>query len=573
MKRCPECRRDYYDDSLSFCLDDGAHLLEGPASEEPATAILAESGAAATGSRHGEIPLEQPTRTFAPQSGASDASNPVKPVGRRNSFISGILSVVLVTVLGIGGYLYYDRGPTKQIESIAVMPFVNESGNADVEYLSDGMTESLINSLMQLPNLNVKARSSVFRYKGKETDAATIGRELNVQAILNGRIVQRGDGLTLYLELVDAQTGNRIWGDQYNRKQTDLISLKTEIARDVAIKLQTKLTGADEKRLTKSYTANSEAYQLYLRGRFHTLKIIRPELLKAVSYLEKAIEIDPNYAMAYVGLADAYRGLTLGGEMRPEDYFPKAKAAAQKALEIDNDLAEAHAMLGWLIYWYDWDWKEAEKHCKRALELDPNTSDTHMAYAHILSSVGRHEEALAAAKRSVELEPLNLRNIALETQFLIHAGRADEAISKLERALELDANYWFAYQYKASAFIDKGMYAEAAAAARRGYELHKDNTRMLSFLGFALARSGKTKEARETLDNLLKLSNERFVPPYNIAMVYNGLGERDEAIAWLERGVQQRDPRLTFLKSDPKWNNLRDDPRYHGLLRKVGFPE
>ncbi|HEV8159650.1 MAG TPA: protein kinase, partial [Pyrinomonadaceae bacterium] len=301
-----------------------------------------------------------------------------------------ILSVLVLAVIGFGYWFFLSRSASKiNIESIAVLPFVNESGNADVEYLSDGKTETLISSLSQLPKLSVKARSSVFRYKGKATEAKQVGADLNVQAVLNGRVTQRGDDLTLYLSLDDVQTGNQIWGRQYNRKITNLVALQAEIARDVSNNLRTKLSGADEQKLAKKYTENAEAYQLYLKGRFHLLKTTRAEFQTSISYFQQAIAIDPFYALAYAGLADAYRSLSLAGEMPSAEVMPKAKAAGQKAIEIDDTLAEAHAVLGWIIFWYDWDWSAAENQYKRALELDPNNADTHLFYAHLLSNTGR----------------------------------------------------------------------------------------------------------------------------------------------------------------------------------------
>ncbi|MDQ3750055.1 MAG: protein kinase [Acidobacteriota bacterium] len=486
------------------------------------------------------------------------------------------IAVLVILLLAIGGfgYWFFANRPANlsNIESIAVMPFVNESGNMDNEYLSDGMTESLINSLSQLPKLSVKARSSVFRYKGKDIEPQQTGNELSVQAVLNGRVIQRGDNLTVSLELVDARTGNQIWGEQYNRKQTDLVALQSEIARDVSQKLRTRLSGTEEQRITKNYTENAEAFQLYLKGRYHFLKITRSETEKAISYFQQAIAIDPSYALAYAGLADAYRGLALAGEMNPNEFFPKAKAAAQKAIQIDDTLADAHAVLGFITFWYEWDWNEAENQFKRAFELDPNNADAHIFYANLFSNIGRHAEALAEAKRARELDPLNLRINALEAQFLLHAGQTDEALARLQRTFELDPNFWMAHTFAASAYTEKGMYGEAAAEARKARDVY-DSSRSASFLGFALAKSGKQAEARAELEELLRLSKERYVSPYNIAMIYNGLGERGETLAWLERGYQIRDPRMTFLKSEPKWNNLRDDQRFQDLLRRVGLPQ
>ena len=487
------------------------------------------------------------------------------------SFVAG-LAVLLLATIGVGYWVYTNRhSNAAPIESIAVLPFQNASGNADVEYLSDGMTESLITSLSQLPNLSVKARSSVFRYKGKEVDPQVAGNELRVQAILNGRVVQRGNDLTLYLSLVDVRNGNQLWGEQYDRKLADLVSLQSEIARDVSNKLKVRLSGTDEQRVVKKQTQSAEAFQLYLKGRYHLLKITPPEIQTGISYFQQATEIDPSYALAYAGLADAYRTLALVGEMPATEFFPKAKAAAQKAIDIDDTLAEAHAELGFTIFWYDWDWNAAESQLKRALELNPNNADAHLFYAHLLSNTGRHAEALAEVKHARELDPLDLRINGLEAQFLIHAGKVDEALAFLGKTLELNPNNWIGHMFASSAYLEKGMFAEAIAEGRKARELNSANSQTTANLAYALAKSGKSAEARGLLEPLLKLSAQRYVSPGNIALIYNGLGEREETLAWLERGYQQRDPKMVFLKVEPKWNNLRDNQRFAELLRRVGF--
>jgi serine/threonine-protein kinase len=515
-------------------------------------------------------------QTSAPEGGppneqaTSSAEYIVNEIKRHK--LAALVALLIVAAALIGLWFYVRSRDTQgPINSVAVLPFINASGNSDVEYLSDGITESLINSLSQLLKLSVKARSSVFRYKGKEVEPQQVAKELSVQAILTGRVVQRGDDLTLYLSLVDGRNGNQIWGEQYSRKLTDLVSLQSEIARDVSQKLQVRLSGADKQKLAKNYTENAEAYQLYLKGRYHLFKLKRSETQKGVEYFQQAIAIDPSYALAYVGLAEAYRALTLSGEMPSTEYMPKARAAAQKAIEIDETLAEAHSALGMIIMWYDWDWNDAEKQCKRALELNPNSSDAHLVYAHLLSNTGRHAGALAEAKRARELDPLNLRTNTLEGQFLIHAGRTDEALARFQKIFELDSNFWFAHVFASSAYIEKGMFAEAVAEAHKARELSGGISHPFSFLGYALAKSGKQAEARAVLEELLKLSTERYVPPYYIAMIYDGLDERDEAMAWLERGYVQRDPRMALMKVEPKWNNLRGDPRFQDLLRRLNL--
>ena len=503
----------------------------------------------------------------------SSAEYIAKEISRHKRGLAVGLAILLLAVPGLVFWISSNRlANNSQIESIAVLPFVNASGNADVEYLSDGMTELLINSLSQLPKLSVKARSSVFRYKGKDVEPQQIGSQLSVQAILSGRVVQRGEDLTLYLSLVDARNGNQLWGEQYNRKLTNLVTLQSEIARDVSQKLRARLSGADELKLTKNYTANAEAYQLYLKGRYHVAKLTPPEMQTGISYYRQAIETDPSYAFAYVGLADAYRSVAIAGEMPSTEFLPKAKEAAQKAIEIDDTLAEAHAELGFIIFWYDWDWTAAEKQFKRALELNPNSPDIRWFYAHLLSTLGRHTEALAEMRRARELDPLSLRINANEGQFLIHAGQTDEGLARLQKTFELDPRFWLAHLFASSAYIEKGMFAEAVAEARKARDFSGASTHHpVAFLSYALAKSGKQAEARAELEGLLKLSTERYVSSYNIALIYNGLGERDETLDWLERGYKERDPKMVFLKVEPKWNNLRADPRFQDLLRRVGF--
>jgi len=323
--------------------------------------------------------------------------------------------------------------------------------------------------------------------------------------------------------------------------------------------------------LTKRYTENVEAYRLYSKGRYHIFKLTPPEIQKGMSYFQQTIEADPYYALAYVGLSDAYRSLALAGETPSTEVMPKAKAAANKALEIDDRLAEAHNSLSSIIFWYDWDWNAAENQLKRALELNPNNADAHFFYAYILSNMGRHAEALSEAKRAGELDPLSLVFSALEGQFLLHAGQADEALAKLQKTFEMDSNFAPAHLVASSVYIEKGMYREAVAEARKVRELNITTSQPIAFLCYALAKSGKQAGARDELEKLLKLSKERYVSPYTIALIYNGLNERDEALVWLERGFEKRDPRMTFLKVEPKWNNLRSEPRFVSLIKRMNL--
>ncbi|HET8670970.1 MAG TPA: protein kinase, partial [Candidatus Saccharimonadales bacterium] len=481
------------------------------------------------------------------------------------------LIILLLAAIGFGSWFY--AGHNSTIESIAVMPFVNDSGNADTDYLSDGMTESLISSLSQLPKLNVKARSSVFRYKGKDLDPRKIGMELNVQAVLNGRVVSRGDMLTLSLELVDARTENVIWSEQYNRKQTDLASLQSDIARDVASKLRAKLSSADEGRVTRRYTDNTDAYELYLRGRYFAGgKITEEGLKKSIQYYQQAIEKDPNYALAYVGLAQSYMRLGhVWGFLPPRETFPKAKAAVMKAMEIDETLADAHTALADYHLSYEWDWSGAERESRRAIELDPNDASAHSGYGSYLQAVGRLDEAIAERKLCRDLDPLSPTATANVGYPYYFARQYDRAIEYYRKALELDPNYSWSYLWIGQAYVEKGMYEEAIAEINKAITLSEGNTRAVATLGYAYAVAGKRGEAQKVIVELNEQSKLRYVSPYFIAVIHAGLGEKDQAFAWLEKAYQERHPYLTLLKVEPVFDNLRSDPRFQDLLRRVGL--
>jgi TolB-like protein/tetratricopeptide (TPR) repeat protein len=490
------------------------------------------------------------------------------------------VTVLIMALIAIAGAIVFAAYRSRvsntrpQISSIAVMPFVIASGNSDIEYVSDGMTDMLITNLSQVPQLSVKAHSSVFRYKGRDVAPQQIGKDLNVQAVLNGRVVQRGNELTLHIELVEVQTETALWSNDYNNRSiASLISLQNEIARDVSQKLRGRLSGDEERKVTKDYTANDEAYQLYLKGRFHVFRLTPPELRTSISYFQQAIQVDPNYALAYVGLSEANRGLALSAEIDPREALPRAKDAAQKAVDLDDTLSEAHTALGATMFWSDWKWNEAESQYKRALELNPNSAEAHLFYAHLLSNSLRHEEALAEIKRAREIEPYSPFINALEGQFLLHAGKTDAALARLRETFELAPNFWFPHVFAASAYVEKGMFPEAITESRQATQLSGAQTVSLTTEGYALAKSGKRDEARAILDKLLALakSKDRYIPPYHIAILYHGLGDDTEALAWLERGLDQRDPKMAFIKVELKWNDLRSNPRFQEIIRRAGF--
>lgn len=550
MKKCPQCGREY-DLTMSFCLDDGSELLYGPASmDEPQTAILYDEARAG----------EQRTKIYDTPT--------AEPSARRRSLAAGAIGIVLVTVLGVGSYIYFGRGSTKQIGSIAVMPFVNEGGNAEIEYLSDGMTETLISSLTQLPDLDVKPRSAVFRYKGKETDAQTVGKELNVQAVLNGRVSQRAQDISLYVELIDAPLNKTIWSQTYTRKQADLVTLQAEIARDVSGKIKNRLTGAEESKVTKTYTTNPDAYQLYLKGNFYLAKYNEEGYKKALEYYNQAIAKDANYALAYHGIAVAY-DFANGFYLPPKESEPKAKEAALKALELDDTLAETHFLLGKIVFWYEWDWRAAERHWKRANELDPAYPPTYPVY---LSAQGRLDEAVKAQQILQQRSPLDL-NMSLDlASILLAAGRYDQSIEQARKALELDPNYWWSYQILGLAYERKKQFPEAIAALEKARRADV-NPSSLGYLGYVYAAAGKKAEAEKVLVELQELTKQRHVPAYNVACVYAGLNDKDQAFKWLELAYQERSFFMTVLKTETVLDNLRQDPRFKDLLRRMDLPE
>jgi eukaryotic-like serine/threonine-protein kinase len=513
--------------------------------------------------------LLKPTTAAMPEVVATASANAGTTVINKPQNRIVLAAALLSLVLLVGGYFgYRNLVSTRQIESIAVMPFVNEGGNADVEYLSDGMTETLISSLSNLSNLNVKPRSSVFRYKGKDTNPQTIAKELNVQAILNGRVVQRGQNISLFVELIDISLDKVLWSGTYNRKQTDLVTLQTDIARDVLGKIKTKLSVEDIAKVTKTYTTNPEAYQLYLKGDFYAGKFTEEGYKKGIEYYQEAIALDPNYALPYQGIAEAY-DFANGWYLPPKEAEPKAKAAALRAAELDETLAETHYLLGRIAFWYEWDWTAAEREWKRANELDP----TYPAYYPVyLSAMGRLEEAIKAQEVVQQRLPLDLR-VKLDAAFIfMSAGRYEKSIEQSRKTLELDPRSWGAYQTLGLVYERKKQYPEAIAALEKA-RLLEVNPASLGYLGYVYAAAGKKAEAKKVLEELKDLSKQRYVDPYNIAIIYAGLNDKDRAFGWLDRAYEARSFNMAILTTDTVLDNLRPDPRFMEMLKQVDLPE
>jgi len=502
---------------------------------------------------------------------ASSAEYVVAGIKQHKLAVTAVALALVVGGVALVAFMLRGRTANAAIKSIAVMPFVNEGGSAELEYLSDGMTDTLISSLSQLPNLNVKARSSVFRYKGKEITPQMIGKDLDVQAVLNGRIAQRGDQLTLTLELVDAQTENVIWSDQYNRKQTDLVSLQSEIARDVSTKLRTKLSGVEEQKVAKTYTANPEAYQLYLKGLFYWNKRTPEALKTSIDYFNQAIAKDANYAQAYAGMALAYLLFPEYSAGSPVESMPKAKAAATKALALDDTLAEAHTALAYTLFAFDRNNQESEREYRRAIELNPNYATAHQWYGGgLLTTTQRFDEAIAEGKRAAELDPMSLIvHLELAMDYY-YARQYDNAIDQLRKTIELDRNWYLAHMILCQTYAVKGALPQAAPECQKAKELN-DDPGVLSFLAQVYAASGKRDEAMKLLGQMNEIAKQRYIAAYNFAGVYAGLGDKDQAFQWLERSLQDRAWDITYLKVDPMFDNLHSDPRFADLVKRVGL--
>ena len=459
----------------------------------------------------------------------------------------------------------------RAIDSLAVLPLVNASANPDMEYLSDGLTESIINALSQLPKLRVVARSTVFRYKGLEVNAQEVGRELGVRAVLTGRVRHLGDTLIIGTELIDAERDAQLWGERYNRKLADIFEVQEEIAREISDKLRMKLTGKEKKQLVKRYTENTEAFQLYLKGRFYWNKRTREGLKKGIDYFERAIEKDSRYALAFTGLADCYNSLNRFGWISPDEAMPKAKAAAERALEIDGNLAEAHNTRAFVAENYEWDWQRAEREYKRAIALNPNYATAHQWYGQYLATIGRFDEGLEELKQAEQLDPLSLIiNSDLGLPYFF-ARQYEQAIEQWRKTLELDPNFWLVHYALALVYEQKGMYEEAIAESKKALNLFVDSPWVLGGLGHIYAVSGQREKAHQVLDELKERSKQRYVSPFDVALIYAGLEENDEALVWLEKAYEERNQWLSWLKVEPRLDNLRSDPRFINLVRRVGL--
>jgi TolB-like protein len=564
MKRCPQCNQFTTDDALTFCRADGVRLVQDSDSfsNSKTVALLPAAPVAATSVMDESLSAPAASITLIDASKPTSKTRHLIATRKRQIGLAAIAAVIVLT-LAASAYYLLSRKNNAAIDSLAVLPFINVNADQQLDYLSDGMTEMLICNLSQLPKLNVKARSSVFRYKGQDVTPHTVGADLNVQAILNGRIVLRGDVLTLSLELADARTENVIWSTQYNRKPADLVSLQSEIARDVSDILRMKLAGADEQKLSKKSTTNAEAYQLYLKGRFYWNKRTLKDLEKALEYFNQAIALDPNYALAYAGLADTYVLLPIYNKEPVREAMPLAREAAMKALSLDSDLAEARATLGF-VNTHEYDFAGAEREYQRALELNPNYATAHQWYGEMLSHLARHDEAVAQLRLALEIDPLALIINVWYGNSLFYARQYNDAIAQLKKTLELDAGFAVTHQSLARVYQARGNYAEAVEEFARYQELNGEQQ---------TATQVRESFAKGGWQGFLRAMTGEQRPPnlseYEKVVFLAALGEKEKAFV---------EPDKTYevfgcaLKVDPLLDPLRDDPRFVELLRRVGLP-
>jgi TolB-like protein/Tfp pilus assembly protein PilF len=579
MKRCPQCNRKETDDALTFCRNDGVPLVIDSAEFEKDAGTIKLGSSVSTETETRRLPSNSvSTADIENRSVAATTvlpqiqTNKVSPV-RKSHLRSYVAIAVIVLIFAITAAavaaFYMARKSHTSIGSIAVMPFVNESGNSDVDYLSDGMTDTLISQLSQLTDLSVKARSSVFRYKGKETNPQTVGKELNVQAILNGRFAQRGDQLTLTLELVNAQTENVIWSEQYNRPFADLVKLQTEIARDVSSKLRTTLSGAEKAKLTKTYTSSPEAYRLYLQGRFFWNKREEKDFRQSIEHFNQAIQIDPNYALAYAGLADAYALLGTFGFSSPSEAIPRAREAARHASALDANLAEPHVTLAYLSSTYDYDLVSAEGEFKQAIALNPNYATAHQWYAELLTNSGRFDEANSEYRRALEIEPLSLPINWDFGRFFYMSRRYNESLAQHLKTIELDPGFARAHRTLGEVYRVTRDYPKAVEERAKFFDLI-GQPQNATLVRSTFAKDGWLGFVRLVVaeNSPLRDSNNNWV----LAKAYLDLGDKNKALDELYKGYDNRLSSMCWLKVEPQMDPLRSEPRFQELLKKMRFP-
>ncbi|MDX6303550.1 MAG: hypothetical protein QOI77_519, partial [Blastocatellia bacterium] len=496
----------------------------------------------------------------------------VVPESRNRKKITAVVAgLVLMAAITALGFYFRGRSTSGAIKSIAVLPFQNRSADKDTDYLSDGLAESLVFRLSQLPGLKVSPTSSVMQYKGKETDLSKIASELGVDSVMTGRFNKRGDNLDITVELVDTRNNKSLWGEQYERKMSDLLATQREIANTITQKLQLQLAG-NETGIAKKYTSSNEAYQLYLKGRFHWAKRTKDDLQKSIEAYKQAIEIDPTFALAYVGIAYAYNSMGKNPDSAPKDAIPFAKAAAARALELDPTLAEAHAAMADSLAIGDWNWTESEREFKRSIELDPNVSYTHLAYAgSYLTAAGRAEEVVSESERALELEPVSLINNTVMASSLVYGRKFERALTQARKSFDLDQNFPLSRLWLGLALIANGKYDEAIALGSEGPQQSSTRWTILCPTALAHARAGHPAEARKIIGELKEIEKTQYVRTYYVAMIYAALGDKDNAFVELENSFRDKDCYLPRARVDPFMDPLREDARFKDMMKRMGL--
>jgi serine/threonine protein kinase/TolB-like protein len=521
--------------------------------------------------------LRTDSQRSAPPTGAATSGPALPAATSMSKYGVAALAVVFIALAAAGIWYWRSRAGTSQVESIAVIPFDAVGGNADTDLISDGLTESLIDSLAHVPQLKVKSRNSVFRYKGKEVDVQKVGKELTVDALLTGRVVQRGDTVQVSAELTSVQDNTAIWGEQYERKASDIISLQQQIAGDIADKLRSKLSGAEKQQVTKQGTQNPEAYQLYVKGRFYWNKRTNADIRTAISLFNQALEKDPGYAMAYSAIGDAYNTLSsYGGD--PNDVVPKAAAAAKKALELDPALAHPHAVLGGLMMEYNWDFAGGEAEFRKAIELDPSDATAHQWLSEGLSEIGgRAQDAIDEGTRAHQLDPLSPIIAAQAAYAYTYARQYDKAIDLFKKLIADNPNFGRAHSELAYTYWGAHKYPEAIQEWKTGsqFEGDKKYIEYANAVELAFRSGGWAAAERKGIEVSLAQRNEpgSYVTPYQIAGYYADLGDKDHAFQWLNTAYQEHDILIIGIRADFAMDSLRSDPRYAELVHKIGFPQ
>jgi len=501
---------------------------------------------------------------------AAEANRGVSPQPDRSKGTVLLALFGVMIVVGLGALWWAQKQPAP-VRKIAVLPFKPLLMASRDESLEIGVADTLIAKLSNIRDIAVRPLSAVRKYGGQDQDPVVAGRELGVEAVLDGQIQKSGNRIRMTTRLVRVSDEKQLWTGQFDEELTDIFTVQDSVSEKVISGLSLKLTGKERELLAKRYTNDTQAYELYLKGRFFLSQSRQPSIMKGIGFLQEAIHQDPNYALAYAGLADCYDRLPVTSDVPPWEAFPKAKQAALKALEIDGQLVEARAILGWIALWHEWNWKAAEREFQRALQLNPNYPFARLGYAHLLSDLGRHQGALREADRALRVDPISIHAGMLKGHFLYQARRYPEAINSLCRTLELEPNYWVGQITLGKSYERAGRYKEALEAFEKARDLSGGSSEPISLIGFTYARSGQKQKAEDTLRELKTISERKYVPPYYVAVVHLGLGNVTEAIRWLERAYKEKDVHMVFLGADPKWDSLRNNPEFVSIVKRLNF--